>query len=107
MRNLFTWFVEGGTVFMSILTALLVAIFFAAWKAPRWVKEIGAFAFLLGFLGTIVGLLQMFSGIVAYPDALPFKVICAGAKVTLIPVAYGAIIAMIALIVRVIQKPRL
>ena len=24
---------------MTILTVLLVAVFFAAWKAPRWVKK--------------------------------------------------------------------
>ena len=33
---------QGGPVGMSILTALLVALLFAAWKAPAWVKEIGA-----------------------------------------------------------------
>ena len=35
-------FMQGGPVGMSILTALLVALLFAAWKAPAWVKEIGA-----------------------------------------------------------------
>ena len=38
------YFIEGGPAFMAVLTVLLVAIFFAAWKAPRWVKEIGNFA---------------------------------------------------------------
>ena len=45
------FFVQGGLAFMSILTVLLVAIFFAAWKAPRWVKEIGQIALFFGFLG--------------------------------------------------------
>ena len=41
---MFKMFVDGGPIFMSVLTVLLVALFFAAWKAPRWVKEIGKFA---------------------------------------------------------------
>lgn len=46
---------------MSVPTVLLVAISFAAWKAPRWVREIGAFALAFGFLSLILGLRQMFS----------------------------------------------
>ncbi len=46
---------------MSVLTVLLVAIFFAAWKAPRWVKEIGLFALLFGFLGHLLGVFQVLS----------------------------------------------
>ena len=33
---------------MAILTAVLALMFFAAWKAPRWVKETGAFALVFG-----------------------------------------------------------
>ena len=53
---MFAFFVNGGPAYMSVLTVLLVAIFFAAWKAPRWVKEIGLFALAFGFLATIIGL---------------------------------------------------
>ena len=65
---------------MTILTILLVAIFFAAWKAPRWIKEIGSFALVFGFLTYLIGL---------------------------IPVFYGVIIYLISLVVRLIKKPRL
>ena len=106
MRNLFTLFVEGGPIFMGVLTALLVAIFFAAWKAPRWVKEIGTFALLFGFLGTILGFRQA-AGFIQSQGDISQNVIWGGIKVGLIPVIYGAIIDMIALVVRVIQKPRL
>ena len=54
------FFIEGGPIFMSVLTILLVGILFAAWKAPRWVKEIGNFALVFGFLSQLLGLLQMF-----------------------------------------------
>lgn len=102
---------------MSILTVLLVAIFFAAWKAPRWVKEIGLFALLFGFLGTVLGLYQV---LIAMRDIastkgaassigslVPPGVLCGGLKVTLNTLIYGIGIYLVSLVVRVIQKPRL
>ena len=91
---------------MSVLTVLLVAIFFAAWKAPRWVKEIGAFALAFGFLSLIIALQQMFDVISSGAD-VPLVVLGAGLKVALIPLIYGIIIYLVSLVVRVIQKPRL
>ena len=35
------FFVEGGIWGMSLITLFLIALFLAAWKAPRWVREIG------------------------------------------------------------------
>jgi hypothetical protein len=103
---MFAFFVNGGLAFMSVLTVLLVAIFFAAWKAPRWVKEIGAFAFAFGFLSLIIALQQMFDVISSGAD-VPLVVLGAGLKVALIPLIYGIIIYLVSLVVRVIQKPRL
>ncbi|MBR2747995.1 MAG: MotA/TolQ/ExbB proton channel family protein [Bacteroidales bacterium] len=113
----FTFFVEGGLGVMSVLTVLLVALFFAAWKAPRWVKEIGLFALLFGFLGHVLGMLQVFDALVDLTagakgyadlfDAIHPAVIFGGLKVTLISTVYGIIIYLISLVVRVIQKPRL
>ena len=118
MQKLLTWFVEGGPVFMSVLTVLLVAIFFAAWKAPRWVKEIGALALLLGFLGMIMGQQQVLSylqrvaiekgeGVSGLFDLTAPRILLGGLKITLIPLIYGAIIDMVAIVVSIIQKPRL
>ena len=103
---MFRFFVNGGVGFMSVLTVLLVAIFFAAWKAPRWVKEIGSFALVFGFLGMILSILQLLNDLQGAGD-LPTAIIYGGLKVTLIPAIYGSIIYLIALVVRVIQKPRL
>ena len=89
---------EGGPVFMAILTAVLAAMFFAAWKAPRWVKEIGAWAF--------VGIIQML-GVVQHIGDIGTDVLCGGMKVTLIPSVYGMIIYMISIIIRVVEKPRI
>ncbi|MBP9986808.1 MAG: hypothetical protein KBT44_02630 [Bacteroidales bacterium] len=110
-------FIEGGPVFMSLLTALLVAIFFAAWKAPRWVKEIGSFALVFGIFSLILGLRQMFVALQNVSSNLPevnglFDIVSpglffGGLKVAMIPVIYGIIIYLVSLIVRMIQKPRI
>ena len=42
-------FLEGGPLFMSILTLLLALLFLAAWKAPAWVRDIGNIALVLAF----------------------------------------------------------
>ena len=103
---------------MSILTILLVAIPFAAWKAPRWVKDIGSFALAFGFLSLFLGLRQMFSALFNVAKDLGdsitglFDIISPGVlfgafRVAMIPVCYGIIIYLVSLIVHVIQKPRL
>ena len=111
-----TFFYEGGLWFMSILTVLLVGIFFAAWKAPRWVKEIGLFALLFGILGTVLGLYQVLvamrdfaaeHGATSLGNVLPPRVLLGGLKVTLNTTIYGICIYLVSLVVRVIQKPRL
>jgi hypothetical protein len=111
-----TFFYEGGLWFMSILTILLVGIFFAAWKAPRWVKEIGLFALLFGILGTVLGLYQVLIGMrdfaaeqgaTSLGSLLPPRVVLGGLKVTLNTTIYGICIYLVSLVVRVIQKPRL
>ena len=112
------YFIEGGPVFMAVLTVLLVAMFFAAWKAPRWVKEIGAFALVFGLLSMLLGLRQMFSylqemaDVTTEPtsgifDLVSPNVLFGGLKVSLIPVIYGVIIYLVSLVVRIIKKPRL
>jgi len=103
---------------MTILTILLVAIFFAAWKAPRWIKEIGTFALVFGILTFFIGLYQMFNalqqvasaigeGVDSVFDLVSPGVYFGGMKVGLIPVFYGVIIYLISLIVRIVTKPRL
>ena len=115
---MFKLFIQGGPVFMTILTVLLVAIFFAAWKAPRWIKEIGAFALVFGFLTLLIGLYQMFEalqqvatdigeGVTGVFDLISPGVLFGGLKIALIPVFYGIIIYLISLVVSVIKKPRL
>ena len=103
---------------MTILTVLLVGIFFAAWKAPRWIKEIGSFALVFGFLTLLIGIYQMFEalqqvamdigeGVTGVFDLISPGVLFGGLKIALIPVFYGIIIYLISLVVCLIKKPRL
>ncbi|MBR5724897.1 MAG: MotA/TolQ/ExbB proton channel family protein [Bacteroidales bacterium] len=99
-------FVEGGLGWMIIISLFLIALFVAAWKAPRWVKEIGIGALVFAIFGTLLGLAQVFDAIQSFPD-VSLAVICGGLKVTLITTFYGLIVYFISLILRVIQKPRI
>ena len=114
---MFKLFMDGGLVFMSILTVLLVAVFFAAWKAPRWVKEIGNFALVFGLLTPLFPLYQFLDTLqkiaLSKGEVVTgvFDLISPGVlfnmKIIFIPVIYGMIIYLISLIVRIVQKPRI
>ena len=99
-------FVEGGLGWMIGISLFLIALFIAAWKAPRWVKEIGIGALVYAVFGTLLGLFQVFDVIQMFGD-VSSAVICGGLKVTLISTFYGLIVYFISLIIRVIQKPRI
>lgn len=91
---------------MSIITLMLVALFFAAWKAPAWIKEIGLFALAFGFLGTILGFMQAADAVRQIGDVSQ-NVIWGGVKVALIPIVYGIIVYLVSLVLRIIKKPRI
>ena len=99
-------FVEGGMGFMIVITLLLIAMLLAAWKAPRWVKEIGIGALVASVFATLLGLLQIFDALQLFGDVSP-AVLCGGLKVAMIPILYGLIVYFISLIIRIIQKPRI
>lgn len=114
---MFKLYVDGGLLYMSVLTVLLVALFFAAWKAPRWVKEIGKFALVFGLVSPLFPLYGALSTLQQVAIDLGSEVhgmfdlispgVLFGIKVILIPVIYGMIIYMISLVIRMVQKPRL
>lgn len=99
-------FAEGGYSGMSIITILLTLIFFAAWKAPAWVENIGKIAFAVGLIWTFAGLRQVLTYLSSNPDTA-MAIIYRGLKVTLIPAIYGAIVYVISQVITIIQKPRL
>ena len=99
-------FMEGGALGMTIITIFLIALLVAAWKAPRWVKEIGIGALVFGFFWMLQGISQVLDVIQRFGD-VSFGVMCGGLKVTLIPLFYGLLVYFISLIIRVIHKPRI
>ncbi len=115
---MFKVFMQGGAGYMTILTVLLVAVFFAAWKAPRWIKEIGILALVFGFLTLLIGFYQMFEALQEVSmslgesvsglfDMISPGVFFGGMKVGLIPFFYGIIVYMVSLVLRIVKKPRL
>ena len=106
LTDLFTLFISGGPVGMIIITLLFIALFFAAWKAPAWVKEIGIAALVVGIFWTLSGFLQMADYLAGHDDVAP-NIIAGGFKVGLVPVLYGLIVYFVSLILRVIHKPRI
>lgn len=99
-------FVDGGMAGMIAITLLLIALFLAAWKAPRWVKEIGIGALVVGIFWMLSGLSQALGVLQMVGDISP-ALVCGGLKVTLIPVLYGLVVYFLSLLIRVIQKPRI
>ncbi|MDD2539314.1 MAG: MotA/TolQ/ExbB proton channel family protein [Bacteroidales bacterium] len=99
-------FIEGGPLFMGILTIELVFLLIAAWKAPAWVKEIGLMALITGILGTLIGMQQACDAIQRAGD-ISLGIMAGGMKVALITVVYGGLIYFASLIIRIIHKPRI
>ena len=115
---MFKFFIMGGAGYMTILTILLVAIFFAAWKAPSWIGIIGNLALAFGLLTFMIGFFQMFQALQQVSDGLGGDVhglydlispgvFFGGMKVSLIVPFYGVIIYIVSQIVRIIKTPRL
>ncbi len=100
------FFAEGGIWGMSLITVFLIALFLAAWKAPRWVREIGLGALVVSIFLTLMGLFQIL-GTVELIGNISFPVISGGLRVTLISTFYGLIIYLVSLVIRLIRKPRL
>ena len=100
------FFMMGGPWFMAFLTLLLALVFLAAWKAPAWVRNIGAIAFVCGLLFGALGLNQMYDYMQAHGE-IGLAVVYGGYKCGLVPVSYGTIIFIISQITYLCQKPRI
>jgi putative Mn2+ efflux pump MntP len=106
----------GGTLFMSILTILLViivavsvyfAVTIASGKASekvnfkqqlRYVKSLGLFTMITGILGQMIGLFSAFIAIEAAGDISP-AMIAGGLKVSMITSLTGIVICLISIII--------
>ena len=95
-------FYEGGWVTMSILTVILVLLVVAIWKAPHLVRKLGTLALGYTLMDISVVMMQCLDQLQAAggisADGITQAVLCGALKVSLIPVAYAALIYTISVV---------
>ncbi|NND51641.1 MAG: hypothetical protein HKN54_04490 [Flavobacteriaceae bacterium] len=96
-------FYQGGPLFMSILTILLLAVLVSFWKFPKWTKELGLLALAIGILGQIIGLYGAFKGIEEMGEVSQ-SMMAGGIKVSSITTMYGILIYILSIALRLIKK---
>ena len=100
-------FVNGGSLFMSILTLLFALLFLAAWKAPAWVRNIGSIALAFGILIHLMGIYQAFGDLIEFKEEVSVRVLYAGYRCSSLTVIYGLIIYIVSRIIHIFQTPRI
>ena len=106
VSNIFQLF-SSNVAGTCVVTLCLIALFFVAWKAPAWVKEAGLAGLAIGWLWTLIEFMQMGNAIAACgPDADAY-VIWGAVPCALLPAAYGTVVYIISLIIRVVRKPKM
>jgi len=92
---------------MILISLLLIGLLLAAWKAPRWVREIGLAALVVGIFAGLLGLLNVFDVLASVQgESISQGVLAGGLKVCLICPLYGMLVYLASLVIRIIQKPR-
>ena len=103
---MFSLFYEGGIGAMTVITILFIALLIAAWKAPRWVREIGHLTLAFAAIMTLIPLHHAGSAVVQAGDVSPMLIWGGIKSLTIVPI-YALIVYSVSLIIRIIQKPRL
>ena len=88
---------------MLVITLLLLAVIFCAWKKPELVKITGIAALAFGIFSTILGLYDAATAIV-YVQGMESFIIWGGIRVALITSIYGFIVYMVSLVARAVRK---
>ena len=104
--NIFQLFLSGEPVGMIIISVLFIALFFVAWKAPAWVKEVGVGTLVFSYMWTLTEFMRAGGAIQELGDVDGY-IIWGGVRVALIPAVYGSIVYLVSLIIRIIRKPRI
>ena len=110
------FFFMGGTLFMGILTILLVivlavTVYFSlsivSGKATAkknfshqltYLKSLGLFTMITGILGQLIGLMMAFTAIEAAADISP-AIMAGGLKVSMITTLYGILINLLSILI--------
>jgi hypothetical protein len=98
-------FYQGGPLFMTILTLVLLGVLVSFWKFPNWIKELGILALSIGVLGQIIGLYSAFKGIEQMGEVSQ-AMMAGGLKVSSITTIYGLLIFIISVLLRILKKAR-
>lgn len=106
-RTLADLFLEGGYEWTTAITLCLIALLFAAWKAPRWVKEFGLLALIIGILSMMIGFYSIADVVQASDTPISFVLACGGLRVAFICPIYGMIVYALSLLLRIALKPRI
>ena len=109
-------FIMGGTLFMGILTILLVIVFaisvyftvmiFSGKASEKknfkhqltYLKSLGLFTMITGILGQLIGLMMAFTAIEAAIDISP-AIMAGGLKVSMITTLYGIFINLFSILI--------
>ena len=103
---MFTLFHDGGIFAMTVITILFIALLLAAWKAPRWVREIGHLALAFAAIMTLIPLHNAGNAVMQAGDISPM-LIWGGIKCLTIAPICALIVYSGSLLIRIVQKPRL
>ena len=98
-------FYDGGIFAMTVITIIFVALLIAAWKAPRWVREIGHLALAFAGIMTLIPLHNAADAVMKAGDISP-NLAWGGVKCLTIAPIYALIVYIVSLIIRIIQRPR-
>ena len=96
-------FYQGGPLFMSILSFLLLGVLWTAWKGGP-LKELGLLALAIGILGQLIGIYDAFS--VFETTEISSALLAGGLKVSLTTTLYGLVIYIVSLVLRAAQTWR-
>ncbi len=100
-------YLEGGWIGMTLITLCLVAMLFAAWKAPNWIEELGKLARLIGFFYLLIGLYAVCDLVQSSGIGISFTLFCGGLRVGMIAPMYGMLVYGLSLLLRLALKPRI
>jgi hypothetical protein len=103
---MFQMFVDGGLLSMSLLSLEFIALLFAAWRAPAWVKELGILALVTGVATQLIGLVIAFGSIIETGGDVAPIVFFGGLRSMFITLSYALLIFALSLVIRIMQKPR-
>lgn len=110
-ESLYDLYREGGYLWMTLITLCLVAALLSTWKAPRWIKEFGLLALVLGIISLFSGIYDIAKLIgsegIEIGRELPSSILFSGLRVGLIAPMWGLIVYGITLILRIALKPRI